>query len=150
MKNRIVIDIDYPMSKLIGQDGNEKEIKGFNVVKNTGEDLDVWTETRLIQMAQKSSYEDTVDLNDPSFDHPQVFFIAIINYFKGRNLTPPSTNNDIIRCIYHSLAKYYVKEVNNIKINDSEIELHSKIDVSYIKEVMEEELNTNIKIVSES
>ncbi len=65
----------------------------------------------LSQMAQQSSFEGKVDVNDNAFFAPESMIGAIKEYLKK----PELELGDVLRCVYHSLAQSYADTVKELE-----------------------------------
>jgi len=68
----------------------------------------------LISMAEESSYDGTVDVNDNSFFAPNSMVTAIKEKCVAGGYTEPQKTGDIILCICKSLAVAYAKTVKSL------------------------------------
>ena len=69
----------------------------------------------LCEMAKKSDFTGTVEVNDDSFLSPKSMSEAVIKYFENRGEKVPKTLGDMVKCIYESLAKSYKEAVSEIE-----------------------------------
>ena len=84
-----------------------KNIMGMWVVNKTREKTSYTLET-IDQHLEKTKYEETFDVNDPSLVSPNDMRKAVLHLLKDK---PPKDDFELFASIYHSLAKAYQKAV---------------------------------------
>lgn len=91
-----------------------KNIMGMWLLQNIRRNLDKrYTYDEMMNMARKSDYSKTIDVNAPDFVAPDNMIEAIKNYLGEKDLPI----EDILACVYNSLALSYknaVKELEKI------------------------------------
>ena len=65
----------------------------------------------MMKMAINSTFYETVDVNSPEFVAPE----SMIEAVKEKLQKPDIEIGDLINCVYHSLAKYYAKSVDELE-----------------------------------
>ncbi len=88
----------------------QKNIMGMWVVNKLKETL--VTPMSFAEMdaaAVESDYDETFDVNDKAFFAPQNMREAILGYMKEHGIPLPTTEKDLVRSVYRSLAKCYAE-----------------------------------------
>jgi len=81
-----------------------------NVKKELGDDSFAY----LTEIASKSNYKETFDVNDKRFFAPKSMIGEITSYFEERDIIPPKTPSDICYSIFNSLAECYKNTIKGI------------------------------------
>ncbi len=84
-----------------------------NVKKEIGQE---YSFQQLTEMAEKSSYSETFNVNDKRFFAPKSMSETILNYFKEQGTNPPTTLGDMCRSVFLSLAKCYAETASGISL----------------------------------
>jgi len=93
-----------------------KNIMGLWMVQQVKKEIGgQYSYIELISMAEESTYEGTVDVNDNSFFAPKSMIKVIKEKCVAGGFKEPLTTGDIILCICHSLALAYAKTVEDLK-----------------------------------
>lgn len=71
----------------------------------------IYSFPELSEMAQQSKFEGTVDVNDNAFFAPKSMIGAIREYLGE----PELPLGDVLRCVYHSLAKCYANTIKELE-----------------------------------
>ncbi len=98
-----------------------KNIMGLWMIQSIKKELnDEYSFAELCDMAMASTYQGVVDVNDDSFLAPESMLNAISDYLISHGSPKPESTGDILRSVYHSLAKSYgetTKEIERITGN---------------------------------
>ena len=73
--------------------------------------------TKLVKLAETSSYEERIDVNDDMFTAPDSMKSAMDRYLFGHGKELPAEPADYFRCAYNSLAYCYGQAVADIEHN---------------------------------
>ncbi len=93
----------------------QKNIMGLWMIVNVAREIKISDYEKLSEMAEKSSCNTIVNVNDKSFFNPKSMIEAIDNYIFEHQLEKPENNNDLVRIIYRSLAVSYEQTLNEIE-----------------------------------
>ncbi len=89
-----------------------KNIMGMWLFQNIRRNLNKkYTYDEMMKMAINSTFYETVDVNSPEFVAPE----SMIEAVKEKLQKPDIEIGDLINCVYHSLAKYYAKSVDELE-----------------------------------
>lgn len=89
-----------------------KNIMGMWLFQNIRRNLDKkYSYDEMMKMAMASDFCETVDVNAPEFVAPENMIKAV----NEKLCKPDLPIADTINCVYHSLAKYYAKSVEEIE-----------------------------------
>jgi len=69
----------------------------------------------MIELAERSVYEGSIDVNAPDFLAPESMTEAIYSYLERTKQPSPDRLRDILRCVYISLAKSYAQTVSDME-----------------------------------
>ncbi len=68
----------------------------------------------LAEMAEKSTWAHTVNVDDPIFSNPPDMSNAIREYCTAHNIPVPATQGDMTRCVLLSLAERYSRGIDSL------------------------------------
>ncbi len=89
-----------------------KNIMGMWLFQNIRRNTDKkFSYDEMMHMAEKSSFEETVNVNDPEFVAPD----NMIDAFREKLAKPDLPLEDVLSCVYHSLASLYSDTANEIE-----------------------------------
>lgn len=89
-----------------------KNIMGMWIFQNIRKNLNKqYSYDEMMKMAMASDFQETVDVNAPEFVAPDDMIKAVNEMLCKPNLPL----GDTINCVYHSLAKYYAKSVEELE-----------------------------------
>lgn len=89
-----------------------KNIMGMWLFQNIRRNLDKkYSYDEMMKMAINSKFTETVDVNAPEFVAPESMIDAVKQKLSMTNIEI----GDLINCVYHSLAKYYAKSVDELE-----------------------------------
>lgn len=94
-----------------------KNITGMWAVNRALEELDFNNVIEFTDGAQKSGYDQTVNLNDERFLSPKSFTGEIISALSADKKPLPQSQNDTANCILHSLARLYASAIEDLEKN---------------------------------
>ncbi len=89
-----------------------KNIMGMWLFQNIRKNTDKkFSYDEMMHMAEKSSFKETVNVNDPEFVAPD----NMIEAFRQKLGKPELPLEDVLSCVYHSLASLYSDTANEIE-----------------------------------
>ena len=92
----------------------QKNIMGLWIIQRLSKELNL-DFSSMVEMARKSIYTNTFDVNDEVFLSSLNMKEEIINWFKKNNITLPKSDSDIINSSYHSLALSYQEAISELE-----------------------------------
>ncbi len=102
----------------------QKNIMGLWMIINVAREIKVKDYDLLSEMAEKSTCNTIINVNNQCFFNPDSMTEAICNYIANNQLEKPKNNNDLVRIVYRSLANSYentlreIESIINIKITE--------------------------------
>jgi len=96
--------------------GCVKGITGLWMIQSVKRELnDEFSYDDLCDMARASEYEGVIDVNDKCFMAPDSMVEEVTRYLKEHTGKAPETTGDVVKAIYHGLAKKYAETVAEIE-----------------------------------
>lgn len=96
----------------------QMNITGMWIVQNLRSELCPETSySEIVEMAMKSDFEDTFDVNDEMFTAPESMKSAIDAYLFGHGKQLPKCAEDYFKCAYVSLACCYAEAIRDMENN---------------------------------
>ncbi len=91
-------------------------ITGLWMVQSIKKELgDAYTFDMLCDMAEKSDYDVTIDVNDMIFNAPESMTQAVKQYLADHGHPPVRDLGDIMSCVYRGLASKYAESVKGLE-----------------------------------
>lgn len=102
----------------VGYNRYQKNITGMWIIQSLRKELCPDTSyTEIAEMAEKSPYTCTFDVNHPSFMAPESMKEALKAFLVAKGCPEPSDMADYFNSAYHSLAEGYKEAINDLEIN---------------------------------
>lgn len=93
-----------------------KGITGLWMIQSVKRELnDEFSYDDLCDMARASEYEGVIDVNDKCFMAPDSMIEEVTRYLKENTGKAPEKTGDIVKSIYHGLAKKYAQTIAEIE-----------------------------------
>jgi len=98
------------------QTGLLRGITGLWMVQSIKKELgDEYTFDMLCEMAEKSDYDEIIDVDDMMFSSPESMINAVKQYISEHKMKQPCDIGDIMNCVYRSIASKYALNVKGLE-----------------------------------
>lgn len=120
--DRSSMKANYSNEGGVGYNRYQKNLMGMWLVNNLKDELcPEKTFTEIVDMAQSSTFNETVDIDDPVFLSPKSMKAAFDSMLKAKGPTTKDLKDaDYFRCAYRSLAQGYKKALDELENNTKE------------------------------
>lgn len=100
----------------IGYIRYQKNIMGLWIIQSLQKEIKTIYE-KMIILAKTSNYQEIFDVNDSMFLAPTSMREAILQWFEDHHMQGPSSDADLVNCVFHSLAYSYKKAIEELETN---------------------------------